>query len=215
MVQFGEFVFCFFFFLDGKAVGRTLGSIDQFIGQALRNALDAAEGRLTSTGGEQVDSSVNTTQRRNVDGLSADGTSRADTSGVFTRTRVDDSLNQDLERVLTSQKVDNFEGVFNKLDLQKIIFSIRDSDSDLENEFVASARCLTKLVPRTGKLQMTAVFWILTDIIFLPLLRPCIMIELVKRSTMGQRAFLNLFLLYLPAVWGKNCLYFSRSLTAM
>lgn len=107
----------FVFLLDGIAVGRTLGGVDQFVSQALRNALDAAEGRLTSTSGEQEDSSVNTTQRRNVDGLSADGTSRTDTGGVFTRTRVDDSLNQDLERVLTSQKVHNFEAVLDDLDL--------------------------------------------------------------------------------------------------
>ncbi len=120
--------FDFVFLLDGKAVGRTLGSVDQFVSQALRDALDATEGRFTSTSGEQVDSGVNTTQRRNVDGLSADGTSRTDTGRVFTRTRVDDGLNQDLEGVLTSQKVDDFEGVFNNLNLLKET-KISQSDS--------------------------------------------------------------------------------------
>jgi hypothetical protein len=120
--------FDFVFLLDGKAVGRTLGGVDQFISQALRDALHAAESRLARASGEQVDSGVNTTQRRNVDGLSADGTSRTDTGRVFTRTRVDDGLNQDLEGVLTSQEVDNLEGVFDELNLRRRN-EISESDS--------------------------------------------------------------------------------------
>ncbi|GER27591.1 ABC transporter ATP-binding protein [Striga asiatica] len=41
-----------------------------------------------------------------------------------------------------------------------------------------------------------------TAFIFLPLLRPCIMSELVSLSTIGHRAFLNRLAWYLPAVWG-------------
>lgn len=36
---------------------------------------------------------------------------------------------------------------------------------------------------------------------FFPLLRPCIMSELVNRSMMGQLAFRNRLVAYRPAVW--------------
>ena len=42
--------------LDGVAVGRSLGGVDQLIGQALGNGLDVTEGGLTSTGAAQPDS---------------------------------------------------------------------------------------------------------------------------------------------------------------
>lgn len=41
-----------------------------------------------------------------------------------------------------------------------------------------------------------------TAISFLPLFLPCIIRELVNRSTIGHWAFLNLLAWYLPAVWG-------------
>ncbi len=74
------------------------------------------------------------------DGLSADGTSRADTGGVFTGTGVDDGVNEDLDGVGVSEEVDDLE-------------SVGDDDADGHE--------------------------------LLPLLRPCIMSELTRRSTMG------------------------------
>lgn len=132
----------FVLLLDGVAVGRTLGGVDQFVSQALRDALHAAEGRFARASGEQVDGGVNTTQRRNVDGLSADGTGRTDTGRVFTRTRVDDSLNQDLERVLTRQEVDNLEAVFDDLNLLETKTKISESDSIADENKIEGEKSL-------------------------------------------------------------------------
>ena len=41
-----------------------------------------------------------------------------------------------------------------------------------------------------------------TAISFFPLLRPCIIRELVRRSMMGQLAFRNRLTAYRPAEWG-------------
>jgi hypothetical protein len=60
--------------LDGIRVGRTLGSVDQFVSKALSNGLDVAESRLTGTGGQQGDSLVDTTERGDIDGLTTDST---------------------------------------------------------------------------------------------------------------------------------------------
>merc|ERR1711903_49127 len=47
-------------------------------------------------------------------------------------------------------------------------------------------------------------FMMRTARIFLPLLRPCIISELVMRSTMGHWAFLKRFFDQRPAEWGRN-----------
>lgn len=54
-----------------------------------------------------------------------------------------------------------------------------------------------------------ACFTILTAINFLPLLRPCIIMELVSLSTIGHCAFRNRLAAYRPAEWGKYLAYLS------
>jgi len=51
-----------------------LGSIDQLVSESLLDALEVAEGGLARALADQVDSLVDSAQRRNVDSLSADGT---------------------------------------------------------------------------------------------------------------------------------------------
>ena len=73
-----------------------LGSVDEFIRKAFGNRLDVAEGRSTGTTGKEPDGVVHTTERRHIDGLSTDGTSRTNAGRVFTGTTVDDGIHQDL-----------------------------------------------------------------------------------------------------------------------
>merc|ERR1711924_436033 len=77
--------------LDGVAVGRALGGVDELLGEALGNGLDVAECGFASTGGEQPDRHVDTAERRDVDRLATDHTGGADAARVLTGTRVDDS----------------------------------------------------------------------------------------------------------------------------
>lgn len=92
--------------LDRIRVRRSFCGIDQLLGQALRDALDVAEGGLTGTDGDEGDSLVDSAERRDIDGLSADGTGAADSGAVFAGTAVDDGVDGDLNWVLVGEDVD-------------------------------------------------------------------------------------------------------------
>lgn len=100
--------------LDSIRVRGTLGSVDELIRKTLCNRLDITERRFASlqknrsqnasqtdnegtyTNGEKRDRLVHSPQRRHVDGLTTDRTLRTDTRRVFSRTRVDDRVHEDL-----------------------------------------------------------------------------------------------------------------------
>lgn len=107
--------------LDSIGVGGVLASVDKLLGQALSNGLDVAERGLAGTDGDQSNGLVDTTQRRDIDGLAADGTAGTDTGGVFTGTTVDDGINNNLERVLVGEQVDDLEGVLDDADSLKLL----------------------------------------------------------------------------------------------
>lgn len=60
--------------LDGVRVAGSLGSVDELLGQAFGDGLDVAEGGLTGTDGDQRDGLVDAAERRDIDGLTTDGT---------------------------------------------------------------------------------------------------------------------------------------------
>lgn len=55
-----------------------------------------SEVNVTDTSGKESNRLIDAAQRRNVDGLTTDGTLRTNTSGIFSRTGVDNSIDQDL-----------------------------------------------------------------------------------------------------------------------
>lgn len=65
--------------LDCIAVAASLGGVDQLFSQALGNALDVSEGGFTGTDREEGDSLVDSAKGRNVDCLTTDSTSGANT----------------------------------------------------------------------------------------------------------------------------------------
>ena len=78
--------------LEGIRVWRFFGSVDQLVSQALSNGLDVTEGRLTSTSTQEPDGLIDTSQWRNVDSLTSDGTSTTDTSRIFSWAAVLDGI---------------------------------------------------------------------------------------------------------------------------
>jgi len=97
--------------LDSIAVGGTLGSVDELLSEALSDGLDVAESSLASTGGEEVDSLVDATQRRHVDGLAAHHTSGTNAARILASTGVDHSIDDDLDWVLAGEEGDDVAGV--------------------------------------------------------------------------------------------------------
>lgn len=102
--------------LDGERVGTLLGAVHNLISQALSTRLDVSEGTVSSTLSDQRDSLVDSSERRNINGLSSDNTTRSDTGRVFASSSVLDGINHNLNRVLIGQKVNDFEGLLDDSD---------------------------------------------------------------------------------------------------
>ena len=102
--------------LDGERVGTLLGAVHNLISQALSTRLDVSEGTVSSTLSDQRDSLVDSSERRNINGLSSDNTTRSDTGRVFASSSVLDGINNNLNRVLIGQKVNDFEGLLDDSD---------------------------------------------------------------------------------------------------
>mmetsp|Transcript_36978 Transcript_36978/g.55876 ORF Transcript_36978/g.55876 Transcript_36978/m.55876 type:complete len:255 (-) Transcript_36978:22-786(-) len=107
--------------LDGIAVGGLLGSVHDLIGQALRNGLDVSEGAVASTGAQQVDGLIDASQGGDINRLTTDNTSRANSSGVLPRATVLDGLNVHLEGVLVREEVDDLEGMLDDADSHHLL----------------------------------------------------------------------------------------------
>lgn len=74
----------------------------------------------THTNGQERDGLVDTPEGRNVDGLTTDSTRRTDTGRVFTGTSVDNGVDENLDRVLFSDEVDNLECVLDDADSHEL-----------------------------------------------------------------------------------------------
>ena len=87
-------------FLNGIRVARALGGVDELVSQALGDRLDVTESGFAGTSAQQPNGLVHSTQWRHVNSLTTDGTCATDTSRIFSGTRVDDGIHQNLQRVL-------------------------------------------------------------------------------------------------------------------
>jgi hypothetical protein len=83
--------------LDGVTVGGAAGSIDDFVGQALGDGLDVAEGGLAGALRHEVQGLVHAAEGGHVHGLSAHHAGRADAGGVLSGSGVDDGVHQHLQ----------------------------------------------------------------------------------------------------------------------
>ena len=93
-----------------------LGSVDNLVGEALRDRLEASEGGLTCTLADEVNGLVHSAEGRHVNGLSADNTTGSNTSGVLAGTTVGDSGDTDLDGVLAGEEVNQFHGLLDNFD---------------------------------------------------------------------------------------------------
>ena len=93
-----------------------LGSVDDLVGEALRDGLKASEGGLAGALADQVDSLVDSAEGRHVDGLSADDTTRSDTGGVLASARLGNGVDTDLNGVLAGEKMNQFHGLLDNFD---------------------------------------------------------------------------------------------------
>jgi len=132
-VRFGD-TFEFVLLLDSIRVGRSLGGIDELIGQALGDGLDVTESGFTSTSAQKPDSLVDTSEGRDIDGLTSDSTSTSDTGRIFTGTRVDNGLKKNLDGVLSGGEVDDLESVLDDSDGHEFLAVVATVHHERVNE---------------------------------------------------------------------------------
>ena len=71
--------------------------------------------------GDEINGGVNTTEGRNIDGLTANSSLRSDTGGVLTGASVHDGIAQNLDGVGSGQEVDDLESVAHDADSHQLL----------------------------------------------------------------------------------------------
>jgi hypothetical protein len=107
--------------LDGIRVGGLLGAVHNLVSETLGSGLDVSESRSTRTLSDEGDSLIDSSKRGNINGLSSNNTTRADTSRVLSGTTVLDGINKNLNRVLISQKVNNLKSLLDNSDSELLL----------------------------------------------------------------------------------------------
>lgn len=74
-------------------------------------SFDNRKQKFTYADGDQGDSLVDSSQRRDINSLTSDCSLGTDTGRVFTRSSVDDGINKNLNWVLVGKQVDDFESM--------------------------------------------------------------------------------------------------------
>jgi hypothetical protein len=107
--------------LDGIRVGRSLGGIDQLIGQALCDGLDVTERGFTCSSGQEPDSLVHTAKWGHINRLATNNTSASNTGSILTWSSIDNGINKNLDWVLISEQVDDLEAVLDNADSHELL----------------------------------------------------------------------------------------------
>jgi len=93
----------FVLLLDSVGVGltNTLRGGDDLISEDFAHALVRSEASFSRALADKVDSLVHSSKRRDIDGLSSNGTSGTDSCGIFSGSSLNDSLEKNLKWVLS------------------------------------------------------------------------------------------------------------------
>ena len=103
--------FDFFLLLDRVAVGVVLGSLHNFVGKHFGDVLEVLEGAISGVLGDVVNRLVDSSERRDIDGLSLDTASSSDSGGVFSGSAVADGIDDNLDGILASLELNDFQGL--------------------------------------------------------------------------------------------------------
>lgn len=100
-----------------------LGGIDDLVSEGLRHALEGSKSRLSGTLHDEVDSLVDTAERRNINSLSSDNTTGSNTGGVLTGSSVRDSSDEHLDGVQSSEKMNELHSLLDNPD-SHLLFTV-------------------------------------------------------------------------------------------
>lgn len=106
---------------DRVRVGGAARGVDEFLGQAFGHGLEVAERRFPGAGRQQVQRVVDAPERAHVDRLSSDDAGATDTGRVLARSTIDDGVDDDLDRVLIRQQMNDLERVLYNADRHEFL----------------------------------------------------------------------------------------------
>ena len=95
--------------LNGVRVGALLGAVHDLVSETLGSGLYVSESTVSSTNSDQGQSLVDTSKGRDINRLSSNNTSGPNSGGILSRSAVLDGINQNLNRVLVGQQVNNLK----------------------------------------------------------------------------------------------------------
>merc|ERR1719291_1236536 len=90
----------FIFLFDSIGVTTSSSSINKLFSQALTNSLQIPKTSLTCTSCKKVHSIIYPPEWTHIYSLTTNNTSSTDTCGILSRTRIDNSIDYDLDWVL-------------------------------------------------------------------------------------------------------------------
>ena len=101
----------FFLLLDRVAVGVVLGSLHNFVGKHFGDVLKVLEGAISGVLGDVVNRLVDSSEGRDIDGLSLDTSAGSDSGGVFSGSAVADGVDNNLDGVLAGLELNDLQSL--------------------------------------------------------------------------------------------------------
>ena len=120
----------FLFLLDAAAVGVCLGSLDEFVSKDFSDILEVLKSSISGVLSDIVNGLVDSSERGDINGLSLDTTSGADSGGILSGATVSDGVDDDLEGVLTGLELDDLHGLSHDSHSLNLLTSVSAVEGD-------------------------------------------------------------------------------------
>lgn len=138
-----------------------LSSVDELLSKTLGDGLDVSESSLSCTDGDETDSLVHSSKRRNINGLSSDSSGRTDSGRVFTDSTVDDGVDEDLDWVGVGKQVDDLESVLDDSDGHKLLSVVSSvHHQGVDQSLNDRALCLSETLDGISSSGVGKVYWV-------------------------------------------------------
>ena len=100
-----------------------LGGVDNLVSEGLGHALEGSKSSFSGTLADEVDSLVDTAERRNINSLSSDNTTGSNTGRVLTGASVRDSSHENLDGVKSGEEVNEIHSLLDNSD-SHLLFTV-------------------------------------------------------------------------------------------
>lgn len=101
-----------------------LSSVHKLVGKAFTHSLHSSESGLSSADSDEGEGEIDPSHGRHVDSLLSHDTCSTNSGRVFSGTSVNDGLNNNLQRILSTHKVDDLQAVSNDSDSEGLLTSV-------------------------------------------------------------------------------------------